>query len=221
VLLVGVPLMWLGASRVDRDCALPDGGANTAAAVPQESQPFVFYSLALAFGLLAVVHGVALHHLIPLLHERQLDVEYAVLAASFIGPMQVAGRVIMMTLEKRVANRTVTSACFIAMGVSIACLILVARHPLLLIFFVFFFGSGYGVVSIVRPVIARDLLGQHNFGAKSGTLALFFLAGVAVAPWVGSIIWRFGGYELVLLVLLLIALAGLILYRLADFLATR
>jgi MFS family permease len=91
----------------------------------------------------------------------------------------------------------------------------------LLVGFVILFGGGYGVVSIIRPVIARDILGQQNFGAKSGALALLYLAGSASAPFLGSLIWQLGGYELVLPSLIVMAAIGLILYLLSNKLSLR
>ena len=59
---------------------------------------------------------------------------------------------------------------------------------------------------------AREVLGGRNFGAKSGSLALFYLAGSATAPWLGSIIWGVGGYDLMLGVLVGVIAVGAVLY---------
>jgi MFS family permease len=181
----------------------------------------IFWFLGIGFALLALVHGVALHHLLPLLFERGVASEVAVVAASFIGPMQVAGRLAMMAAEKHVSNNGIAVTCFIVMGCSILLLIGADTTPTLLVGFVILFGGGYGVVSIIRPVIARDILGQQNFGAKSGALALLYLAGSASAPFLGSLIWQLGGYELVLPSLIVMAAIGLILYLLSNKLSLR
>jgi hypothetical protein len=86
----------------------------------------------------------------------------------------------------------------------------------LLIAFVILFGGSYGVVSIVRPGIARSLLGERQFGAKSGALALVYLMGAASAPFLGSLVWGLGGYRLVLPGLVVLAGIGLLLYNLAH-----
>ncbi len=87
---------------------------------------------------------------------------------------------------------------------------------MLLIGFVIFFGGAYGMVSIIRPVIARELLGERQFGAKSGALALVYLAGSASAPFLGSLGWSWGGYRMVLPGLTLIVILGLCLYLAAQ-----
>ena len=79
------------------------------------------------------------------------------------------------------------------------------------VLFAVVFGSGYGTLSIIRPVIARDILGDENFGAKSGLLAFFYLIGAAASPFTGSLIWLVGGYDAVIIVLFGLALAGLLL----------
>ncbi len=102
------------------------------------------------------------------------------------------------------------------MAVSILLLIGAAATPMLLIGFVIFFGGAYGMVSIIRPVIARELLGERQFGAKSGALALVYLAGSASAPFLGSLGWSWGGYRMVLPGLTLIVILGLCLYLAAQ-----
>jgi len=216
------PIMWFGASAVE------SGGAHRHLTNPELSlaedsflRTPVFWCLALGFGLGAVMHGITLHHLLPILDEREIHPEVAVLAISFIGPMQVAGRLAMMAAERHVSNHGIAVACFLLMGASIGLLIGAGATPILLVGFVILFGGAYGMVSIIRPVIARELLGERQFGAKSAALAVVYLAGSASAPYVGSLGWGWGGYDLVLPGLMLLAAAGLGLYLSAQRLAVR
>ncbi|MCP4978983.1 MAG: MFS transporter [Gammaproteobacteria bacterium] len=212
-ILLVAPLMWLGASAVERA-----GKARLIADVhPSTTQRSflyspVFWCLALGFGLGALMHGITLHHLLPILDERAIHPEVAIVAISFIGPMQVAGRLAMMAAERHVSNHAIAITCFIMMASSVVLLIGAAVTPALLIAFVLFFGGAYGMVSIIRPVIARELLGERQFGAKSGALALVYLTGSASAPFLGSLVWSWGGYDLLLPGLILLALMGLVLY---------
>jgi hypothetical protein len=93
--------------------------------------------------------------------------------------------------------------------------------PTLLIGFVILFGAGHGMVSIVRPLIAREIFGGDNFGAKFGAMALLYLVGGASAPYVGSLIWGLGGYDLVLPLLIGLSFVGLCLYLAAHRLASQ
>jgi MFS family permease len=221
-ILVVSPLMWFGANAVEQ------GGAhrhldNPPLAAAGRSFLYlpVFWCLALGFGFVAVTHGITLHHLLPILDERGIHPEVAVLAISFIGPMQVAGRLAMMAAERHVSSHGIAVTCFCLMAIATLLLIGAGAAPVMLVGFVVLFGGAYGVVSIIRPVIARDLLGERQFGAKSGALALVYLTGSASAPYLGSLGWSFGGYRMVLPGLILIAGAGLGLYLTAQRLADR
>jgi hypothetical protein len=216
-ILVVAPLMWFGAGAVERAGAHRHIG-NPQAGPGERSYLHspVFWFLAIGFGLIAVVQGATLHHLLPILSERELHPDVAVMAISFIGPMQVAGRLTMIAAERRVSIHGIAVACFALIALSIVMLIGAGVTPALLIGFVILFGGAYGVVSIIRPVIARSLLGERQFGAKSGGLALIYLTGSASAPFLGALVWNRGGYDLVLPGLVALALIGMGLYALAH-----
>ncbi len=221
VALVGAPIVWAGARMIQADAIDPTpSDSNHSAALSGILASPVFWLLGLGFALLAVLHGVTLHHLLSILNERGVHPEVAVLAAAFIGPMQVAGRLVMVAVERHVSNHGIAASTFIFMGFAVLLLINAGAAPTLLVLFVILFGGSYGIVSIIRPVIARDLLGQTGFGAKSGGLALLYLCGSASAPFLGALIWELGGYGLVLPLLVGVALSGLILYLAANRLAS-
>ena len=88
--------------------------------------------------------------------------------------------------------------------------------PMLLVPFVVLQGSGHGVTSIMKPLVVGDILGRVNFGAISGSQAMIFKLTVAVAPFLGALLWEVGSYDLVLTVMLAAALLGLALFLLAS-----
>ena len=216
-ILLVAPLMWLGASAIEQ------AGArrhieNPHLAVAEKSFLYspVFWCLAFGFGFAAMLQGITLHHLLPILNEREINPDVAVIVISFIGPMQVAGRLVMMATERHVSIHGIAIACFTLMAASIVSLMVAGATPALLIAFVILFGGSYGVVSIIRPVIARDLLGERQFGAKSGALSMVYLVGSASAPFLGALLWEWGGYERVLPGLIMLAVSGLMLYLIAQ-----
>ena len=71
------------------------------------------------------------------------------------------------------------------------------------------YGSAAGTFSITRPVITAMVYGRQRFGAISGKLAACVTCGTAVAPTVAAVLWRVGGYSLVLRALGTAVLAGL------------
>ena len=111
---------------------------------------------------------------------------------------------------------SLTMYCFGSLVMASICLLTASALPLLIFAFVFLQGSGVGISSIMRPVVVRDLLGQANFGAISGALALPTMLGFAFSPFIGSLLWELGGYDLAILTVLAMAAAGLIAYRMAS-----
>jgi len=218
-LFIGVPLLYLGAIEVERDKKLPSSAKKSAAnkklTVPGDLRNPTFLRLAIAFALLAVVHGATLHHLLYILGDRGLTLGLSVFVASLIGPMQVFGRVVITLLQRQLSHKFIVYGAFIFMG-SAMLLLFNAHYGLYVsISFAVVFGSGYGTLSIIRPLIARDLLGEENFGAKSGLLALFYLIGAAASPFIGSLVWLAGGYDALIASLMVLAFGGLCLVYLA------
>ena len=215
VIFVTCPLMAWGASRMEKE----ERSEETSAAETVKEKAFIklpyFWFLAFAFACISLLHGTTIHHFLPILSEKQVSAEQAILLASLIGPMQVAGRIVMVMVEKRVSNHGVALACFVSIGFAILVLSSAGNAFLLLALSVAFFGAAYGVVSIIRPLLAREVLGGANFGAKTGMLALVYLVGSGSAPFLGSLIWNLGGYDLVLASMMGLAAVGLLLYWLA------
>ena len=180
-----------------------------------------FWLLAIAFAMIALEHGILLTHLLPLLDERGIHAETAILAASMIGPMQVAGRLAMMAAERHLTILNIAAASYVAMGIAAVSLLGAGAVPLLLVAFVLFQGSGYGVTSIVRPVVTAEFLGRANFGMVSGLLALPFIFATAAAPTVAAFVWETGGYDRVIMLAISAAGVGLVSILIAASLTAR
>lgn len=211
VAVAAVPLFWCGC----RNAQEGDSRSRHDSIPPRPAQVFrmmrqtTFWLLAIAFAMIALDHGLLLTHLLPLLDERGVGQDAAILAASMIGPMQVAGRLAMMAAEKHTSMIVIGATCFVAMGIAALSLLGSGAIPMLLVTFVVFHGAGYGVTSIVRPVLIADLLGRVNFGLVAGLLAVPFLAASAVSPTIAAMIWEVGGYHLVIWVAISATATGL------------
>ena len=152
--------------------------------------------------------------MLPILHERGLNAGLAVLMASLIGPMQVAGRVTMITFEKHISVCAICVACFIAIFVAGWALYFGERGMILIAIFVILQGAGYGVLSIIRPILIAELLGHKDFGIIAGLLAVGFVIGTAIAPTLGSLLWIYGTYDLV--IIFAIGIPAMALFALAG-----
>lgn len=213
VLFVAVPLFAVTTKKLEQSgnaIIRADQKAVALAAQAARRSP-VFKLLALSFPMVALTHGMMISHLMPLLADRGASATLAVLAASLIGPAQVGGRIVMATLPLKVSAARIAVMCFALMMFAAGTVLMAGGEPALILGFVLLFGAGYGVMSIVRPVLTAELLGREGFGAISGALALPYVACFAVAPFAASLLWQWGGYTLMLIIACLFSLAGLIL----------
>ncbi len=159
----------------------------------------VFWLLGFAFAMVALNHGALITHLLPLLHDRAIHSDVAVLAAAMIGPMQVTGRLAMLAVEKHVTPMMIAMASYLAMSIAAMALFGVRASPMLIVVFVLFQGAGFGVTSILRPVLVAELLGRRKFGFVAGLLATPFLALFALAPTIAGMFWsELGSYDAVI-----------------------
>ncbi len=200
VIAVVAPLLWTGASALERGVRA-DTPATGARPLPGPrrtgllSRP-AFWLLGIGFACTALVQGATIHHLLAFLDEQRVSASMAVLAAALIGPAQVAGRLAMLATQRFASHHHTMIAVYFFMGLSMLMLLFGQGNPVALVLFIVLFGGSYGSVSILRPLIARDILGGRDFGAKSGALALPYLAGSALAPFLGAVAWGVGGYGL-------------------------
>ena len=211
VLFLATPLIWYGSrSATRRAIHSPPHVEVRSGKVYGILRKGVFWLLAISFALIALDHNVLLTHLLPLLNEQDIAPGVAVLAASLIGPMQVFGRIGMFSVESRIKPIPIFATCFVLMALAALALSALSLNPLLLAIFVLFHGAGYGVTSIMRPVVTADFLGRKDFGVISGLLAIPFLLTAASAPTVAALVWETGGYDLVIYVAFLASIVGLI-----------
>jgi MFS family permease len=122
--------------------------------------------------------------------------------------MQVAGRIVLMLVERRISSAMAAAIAF--GGVTVASLILMAAGASAPMVFAFAMlqGATYGLTSILKPAMTAEYLGRTGFGAISGWLALPYLAGFAIAPYLGALIWTAGGYDLVVPITACLGAAG-------------
>ena len=222
VVLVAAPLIWRGTRLAEEG---RDPQAHPASHRTRDAlgvlRSATFWLLTISFATIALEHGMLLTHLLPLLDERGIHGETAILAASMIGPMQVAGRLAMIASERHVSILGIAAACYVALAIAALSLLGTSYIPTLLVAFVLFQGSGYGVTSIVRPVVTAEFLGRSNFGVISGLLALPFITATAAAPTVAAFIWEHGGYDRVIMLAIATACVGLVSLLAAASLSSR
>lgn len=196
---IAVPLNFYAVSQAQNaNPAPPEPDApNTGKSVESiDTRALVF--LGIGFAMIAFDHGLLIAHLLTLLGERGVQADVAVLAAAMIGPMQVSGRLAMMAAEKTVSSVNVALFSFLALCLAALALFAVGAEPMFLVVFVILQGAGFGVLSILRPILIAELLGRRKFGVVAGFLAMPFLTAFAVAPSIAGVIWGLAGYDWVI-----------------------
>ena len=196
VAFVCLPLLMFGLSQIGPESPAPPepAAANTGKPVSL-ARSWVFWLLAVSFAMMALNNGAIISHMLPLLAERGVGTEAAVLAASMIGPMQVAGRLAVLAVQRHVSAPPIAAVSLLAMSLASVALLGAHALPGLLVVFVLFQGAGNGVMSITRPVIVADLMGRRRYGVIAGLLAMPYLGLFALAPGIGSLVWLAAGYD--------------------------
>jgi predicted MFS family arabinose efflux permease len=201
IVTVAVPLIIYGSNQAAyyarKKRQSPSPTARKAMLV---AKTWTFWLIAVTFTLAACAHGMITTHMLPILIGRGFTAEMAVLGASMIGPMQVAGRVIMTIFERHVSVLAICLVSFLSIFIAGLALYYSNAIPFAIAVFVIGQGAGYGVFSIIRPTIIAQLLGRQNFGIIAGFLAIGFMLGSAVSPTIASLLWEASDYGLVILV---------------------
>lgn len=219
--LIAAPLFWAATTRLEVDAApSPAARAEDAAAARRAMGRPVFWLIAASMPLMALIHGMFVSHILPLLQDRGADAAAAVLAASLIGPSQVAARILMTMLAGRARAVALAAFCFLGMAVAAGVLIAFGAAGAGMFVFVGLMGASAGVISIARPLLTAELLGRGGFGAISGALATPYIAMSAAAPFAAALLWGAGGYGLMLAAALAAALAGAAAVLASPWLAT-
>ena len=109
--------------------------------------------LIISFALLALTHGSTINHLLPILSDRGYPPNLAILAAACLGPTQILGRIIMLFSEKFMSTQKFSMFVLPGMTLSMIVLYFSESSTVKLILFILIFGTSYGTISILRPVM--------------------------------------------------------------------
>jgi MFS family permease len=181
----------------------------------------VYWLLVASFVSFALFYTALLFHLVPLLWERGFTTGQAVAVYACIGPSQVAGRIVLLALERRL---TATIAGIAATALQVAALVILgaaAPGSLFAYAFAIAFGTGMGIKTIVQATAAPEFLGRESYGALQGSIMTPIYAAQAASPFLAAMIWQVGGYDLLERVLLLCAVASAAAFALAAVLASK
>ena len=152
--------------------------------------------------------GAIITHIIPMMQEKNLSLTMAVLIASLFGPGQIIGRILIMTYGRNKSNIGLFVLCFYSSLIGIIFLYFVNFSFYLAFLFILFNSAAFGSMAILKPLVQNDIFGKMNFGKIHGILAICFMSGSIAGPWIGSLIWSFGGYNLLIILFFILAIFG-------------
>lgn len=146
--------------------------------------------------------------LIPYLTERGESPAFAATATGLIGAAQVMARIVSTALGARVSAVALTAIVFALQAVAIGVLMGWTAHAGVVVA-VILFGTGRGVVTLMRPQLVGDFYGRAHFGAISGTLAMALQGASALAPIsAGLLVEAFDSYAPLLWLMAAMSLAA-------------
>ncbi len=214
VLLLVLPLVRFAAIRLEQEAQ----ARTPVALAPQGTTITVmqrpgFWQLAGGFALTALGSAILLSHLLPLMAALGVPDGLAIFAASTIGPAQVAGRIVLTLAGARIAARAVALGAFFLLATASLAMGAAAALPAIVLVFAVAQGVGNGVISILRPVVTREVMGEHGYGESAGAVARLSLFAFALAPGLGAVLADLAGYGAVLALCVAAPLAGAALLK--------
>jgi len=174
---------------------------------PPGPGPVVFWRVAIALTLAAMVMTVVSVELLALLQARGFSLAAAVGVGALLGPSQVGARLVEFAVGRRSHPVWVMLAALILVAVGLAMLLL---GPGLVVAGIVLYGAGGGIRSIARGTLPLALYGRAGYGALLGRLALPALLAQAASPTIGALLLGAFGPTGTLLTLLAAALLNVV-----------
>ncbi len=189
--------------------------AHTDASMAEALHCAAFWLLAATFAGYSFVAAALWAHVIPALHAKGLGESQALAILIWVGPAQVASRVLFRFCGTVLTPRRLGYGVFFGQALAFL-LFALADSESGLIAFAVLFGVVSGLAAIVRGNLVPAYFGRAHVGRIGGALSSSGLYARAAAP-VGAaalLAWPMG-YEAVMLVLAAISLFALLAYALA------
>jgi MFS family permease len=216
MLLVGVAPLHAWALRgnlAQTAAAKPDARADST--LDQALRSSGFWLLALAFTLYAFASAALWAHLMPAFASKGLTESDALAVVVWIGPAQVAGRLVYAWLGRAWSLRTLGSIVLLGLPLSLA-LFAVTRSLWLLWVFAALFGIANGLITIVRGGLVPEYYGRTHIGRIGGALSAIGLLARAAAPLVSAwLLLVLQGYRDLLLLLAALGVVAVVSFWLA------
>jgi MFS family permease len=200
LLVVAVPLHAWALRGRDPEVPLSRDGEGVDSTLGDALRQRTFWLLALAFTLYAFASAALWAHVMPALASKGLSQGEALAVVVWIGPAQVAGRLVFAWLGRRWTLRALGLVVLASAALAFL-LFALARSVWTLWLFAALFGAANGLITIVRGGLIPETFGRAHVGRIGGAMSAIGLLARAAAPVAAALLLlALGGYrELVLL----------------------
>ena len=194
-LAVCLPLhaLFVPGSAADRPPEVPPESTPTAHALHTILHGQVFWGLAIWFTAYSAAQSALIFQFVPLLATWGIETSVILTSVAIIGPMQVAGRVVLMCFSTRLETKEVGIAVMVLLPTALLMLLLLPHTLLWLGVVATLYGAGNGIMTIVRGIAVADLLGRDYYGALNGALTMPTMLAKALAPVGAAAVWSATG----------------------------
>lgn len=175
-IVIGLPLNW----TVLPEVAQPGKAVATETAKPQIAIDRTMVLLAFAFAAAWSVTGAMAAHLPRILEAMGATSLQAVAAGAFIGPAQVAARMVEAGVLSRYHPLLSTRLACVTHPIGAAVMALTGGSAA--IAFAIFHGAGNGILTIARGTLPLAIYGARNYAYRLGVLGAPARMAQAVAP---------------------------------------
>ena len=174
-----------GEERREPTAKPSETAAPVAGEVPAARRALTFAILAAVLTAGGTISALLSVHVITILQAGGLSLAAAVGLGALIGPAQVGGRVVEMSLGGRHHPMWTLTAAVVLIAAGLVLLCLGLPLPALALVS---YGAGNGIWSIARGTVPLALFGPSGYAVLMGRLATPILVVQAVAPSVGAVL---------------------------------
>jgi MFS family permease len=202
LLTLVVPLhLWALRGSGEESAAPLREGLAADATLREVLRQRTFWLLALAFTLYAFAGAAMWAHVMPALASKGLSQREALAVVVWIGPAQVAGRLVYAGIGRTWSLRVLGVVVLLGLPLSLA-LFALAHSLWVLWLFAAVFGAANGLITIVRGGLIPETFGRAQVGRISGAMAAIGLLARAAAPVAAAaLLLVLGGYRELMLLL--------------------
>ncbi|MEO8385859.1 MAG: MFS transporter [Betaproteobacteria bacterium] len=161
------------------------------AAALLRSRPFVL--LAISFTLQSIVLAGLAAHIIALFSAAGVGTAIGLLAASSIGVMQVLGRIVVLFAGSRMNSAMTVKVVVWLLPAAVITLLVMSVSTWFAFLYAFLFGTGNGMMTIVKGTATADLISKDRVAMLNGVLAMPMSVARAAGPILIASCWDFFG----------------------------